>query len=258
TPHSHNFITQDGEVPGEIARKAKAQVLAYTTVTFLNDRATGGQKTDGGFAITTQANGSLLARKLVFATGMNDLLPDIPGFAECWGISVIHCPYCHGYEVRGQQTAMIANGDRAFHLASLVTNLTPTLTILTSGSASFNAEQMVKLNQRNVKVIDTKIIEIEHHNGRLKQIVFDNGQKRAFDVAYATVPAVQHSDIPASLGCELTDQGQIKVDSFQKTTLPGVFACGDAGYMMRTVASAVFSGNLAGAMVNNELAAEQF
>ncbi|AUD05966.1 NAD(P)/FAD-dependent oxidoreductase [Spirosoma pollinicola] len=258
TPQSHNFITQDGQEPGVITQKAKAQVLAYNTVKFLHDLAISGRKIDNGFVITTQSNSSFQATKLVFASGMKDIMPDIKGFAACWGISVIHCPYCHGYEYRGQNTAMIANGDRAFHLASLVSNLTPQLTILTSGKADFKPEQMAKLKHHEIKVIDAKITEIEHQNGHLRQIIFEDGKKLAFDVAYGSVPFVQHSDIPASLGCELTEQGQIKVDGFQKTTLSGVFACGDSGYMMRTVASAVFSGNLAGVMVNNELATEQF
>src|SRR5690606_408454 len=98
TPHSHNFITQDGEEPGTIAEKAKAQVLKYDTVKFLNDLAVSGKKTENGFVIATETGKEFATKKLVFATGVKDIMPGIKGFSECWGISVIHCPYCHGYE----------------------------------------------------------------------------------------------------------------------------------------------------------------
>lgn len=258
TPHSHNFITQDGEKPGVIAEKAKAQVLNYSTVEFLNDLAIFGQKIDHGFTITTKANGSFQAKKLIFASGIKDIMPDIKGFAECWGISVVHCPYCHGYEFRSQHTAIVANGERAFHLASLVNNLTDKLTILTSDKADFKPEQLVKLATHGINIVETKISEIEHQNGHLKHILFDDGTTLAFDVAYASIPFLQHSDIPDSLGCVLTEHGHIKVDNLQKTTIEGVFACGDSTSMMRSVANAVYSGNLTGAIINKELTDEQF
>lgn len=265
TPHSHNFITQDGEKPSVIAEKAKAQVLKYGTVKFLNDFALSGKKTDnlpdgkaGGFAITTQSNNEFTARKLIFATGIKDIMPSIKGVSECWGISVIHCPYCHGYEYRSQKTGIMANGERAFHIASLVNNLTDDITILTSGKADFSAEQINKLQKHHIKIIETKVSEIEHENGYLKNVVFKDGSKITFNAVYAGIPFTQHSDIPVSLGCELTEQGYIKVDTFQKTTIEGVFACGDNTAMMRSVANAIYSGNLTGAMVNKELTDEQF
>src|SRR5690606_26609566 len=99
TPHSHNFITQDGEKPHIIAEKARTQVLQYPTIKFITGIAHSGFKTEFGFTITTKANETFEAKKLIFATGLKDNMPDIKGFSECWGISVIHCPYCHGYEV---------------------------------------------------------------------------------------------------------------------------------------------------------------
>ena len=258
TPHSHNFITQDGEQPSVIAGKAKAQVLNYSTVKFLNDLAVGGKKIENGFAIATQSNNEFTAKKLVFATGIKDIIPDIKGFSECWGISVIHCPYCHGYEFRNQKTGIIANGEKALHLASLVNNLTDNLTILTSGKADFSTEQLAKLNKHHIKIIEAEISEIEHESGQIKNVTFEDGSKTDFNVTYAAIPFIQHSDIPVALGCELTEQGYIKVDLFQKTNIAGVFACGDNTAMMRSVSNAVATGNFAGAMVNKELTDERF
>lgn len=258
TSHSHNFITHDGAKPGVIAGKAREQVLNYNTVTFLNGVATGGRKTEKGFVITTRAGDEFPAKKVVFATGIKDNLPGIKGFSDCWGISVVHCPYCHGYEIRHQKTGIIANGEKAFHLASLVNNLTGDLTILTSGKADFNTNQLSKLDNHNIRVIEQEIIEIEHETGDIKNVVFNDGSKESFAATYAAVPFTQQSDIPALLGCQFTEQGYIQVDMMQKTTIDGVYACGDNCSRMRSVANAVSSGNMAGAVVNMELTNEQF
>lgn len=258
TPHSHNFITQDGEKPDAIAKKAKAQVLQYDTVEFLDDLATSGTKTEDGFTIATKSGGIFTAKKLILATGIKDLMPDIEGFSECWGISVIHCPYCHGYEFRNQRTAIMANGDRAFHLASLVHNLTKDIVILTSGTATFTPDQTARLNKNGIRIIETAPSAIGHIDGQVKNVVLSDGTKISLDAVYASIPFVQHSDIPTTLGCRLTDTGHIEVDPFQKTNTHGIYACGDNTSMMRSVANAVYTGNLTGAMVNKELTDEQF
>ncbi len=150
----------------------------YDTVHFHEGLAVEGTKTEVGFEIKTQASEVFLAKKLVFATGIRDLLPDIPGLAECWGKTVIHCPYCHGYEFRQQKTGIIAVGKRAFHLASLVNNLTGDLTILTSGKADLEEAQLVKLNRHGIKLVETEILNIEHEHGQVLVDLRQHGTKR--------------------------------------------------------------------------------
>lgn len=258
TPHSHNFITQDGEKPGIIAEKARSQVLKYKTVKFHNDLAVNGKKTENGFAITTQTDETFTAGKLIIATGIKDTLPGIKGFSACWGISVIHCPYCHGYEFRNQKTGIMANGERAYHLASLINNLTDNITILTTGKAEFNTEQLAKLDKHGIQILENEISEIEHENGQIKNVIFKDGSKMDFNAVYAAIPFEQHSAIPVALGCELTEQGHIKVDNFQQTTVEDLYACGDNSSIMRSVSNAVATGNFAGAMVNKALTDERF
>jgi thioredoxin reductase len=258
TPHSHNFITHDGEKPAVIHEKARAEISNYETIKITDDLVIAGKKIDGGFSITTRSGDEFTTKKLVFATGIKDLMPNIKGFAESWGISVVHCPYCHGYEIRGQKTGIMANGPKAMHVASLVNNLTDNITLLTNGKADFNEEQIDKLKKHNIGIIETLVSEIEHKDGKIRSVRFKDGSKIDFNALYAAIPFTQHSDIPVSLDCELSDQGYIKIDAFQKTTVDGVFACGDNAAMMRSVANAVFSGNFAGAMVNKELTDESF
>src|SRR5690606_4275694 len=128
--------------------------------------------------------------------------------------------------------------------------LTDSITILSAGKADFDSEQIGKLNKHDIKIKETKISQFEHEKGHLQNIVFEDSTKLSFNVAYAAIPFEQHSDIPVALGCELTEDGYINVDAFQKTTVQGVYACGDNTSRMRSVANAVYSGNLTGAVVN--------
>lgn len=258
TPHSHNFLTHDGEKPDVIVKKAKADVLKYDTVSFLNDAAVSGKKTENGFAITTQSGKDFHSNKLILASGIKDILPDIKGFAECWGISVVHCPYCHGYEIKDKVTAIFANGDKAFHLTAIVNNLSNKLIMITNGEAEFTEEQSKKIERHNIEIIESPILEIKHRNGLVDHVLFSDGTKRSFDALYAALEFEQHSDIANVLGCEFTEKGHIKLDSSQETTISGVYACGDNSNMMRSIANAVYSGNLTGALVNGKLVEESF
>lgn len=258
TPHSHNFITQDGEKPNVIAEKAKAQVLKYDTVKIHHDLAVIGQRTKDGFNIITQNGWDFTARKLIFASGVKDLMPNIIGFAACWGISVIHCPYCHGYEVKNEKTGILANGNFAYHYAQLVQNLTKDLTIFTNGKSLLTPEQTEKITKHNIAIIEKEIASLRHQNGNVAQIIFKDGSTFGLKAIYSRPAFEQHCKIPETLGCELTEQGLIKVDMFQKTSVANIFACGDSASPMRSVANAVATGNLTGAMVNNEMTEEEF
>jgi thioredoxin reductase len=257
TRHSHNFITQDGEKPFEIAQKAKNQVLKYDTVTLREDLVLSASQTEFGFEVIT-AEKRVTASKLIIATGIRDIFPAIEGFEDCWGKTIIHCPYCHGYEFKGENTGIMANGERAFHLASLVNNLSDSISLITSGKADFTEDQLYKLERNKINIIEKEIKKVVHENGELKEVRFDDDSVQTFTALYAALPFEQSSSIPVALGCEMTEMGYIKTGFLQKTTVPGVYACGDNAGMMRSVASAVASGNTAGAGVNSELTAERF
>ncbi|WP_300601877.1 NAD(P)/FAD-dependent oxidoreductase [Niabella sp.] len=258
TPHSHNFLTQDGKPPAEIAALARQQVARYHTVQFRTDLATSVTISGNHFIVSTHSGNRFHGRKLILATGIKDLLPAIKGVADCWGKSVIHCPYCHGYEFRNHKTGILANGPIALHFAALVRNLTSDLTVLTNGAAQFTTEELQQLQQRNIAVVQTEINALQQTGGQLQQVLFTDGTAIPLQALYARVPFEQQTSLPAALGCAFTEQGHIQADAFQKTTVPGVFACGDAVSPMRSVANAVAGGNLAGAMANHELSQEDF
>ena len=258
TPHSHNFITQDGEKPAVISAKAKLQVEFYKTVQFYNGLAVKASKIENGFEIVTASGDVFTARKILFATGVKDLLPEIDGFAECWGISVLHCPYCHGYEVKNEKTAIIANDEMGFEFAKLISNWTKDLRLCTNGKSELTLEQTEILKNKSVLILEEEIVSLQHNAGYISNIVFKDGEKVEVKAIYARVPFEQHCALPKDLGCEINEMGYLKVDFMQKTNISGIYASGDATTQMRSVALAVSTGSFAGAVINKELIDEDF
>jgi thioredoxin reductase len=258
TPKSHNFLTQDGKTPKEISSIAKQQVQEYKTVKFHDGFVVNVIKTSNGYEIATKNKHTFLTKKIIFATGVKDIMPAIKGFSECWGISVIHCPYCHGYEVKNEKTGILANGDTAFHYAQLISNWTKNLTIFTNGQPTLTEEQINKIKKHNIPIVEKEIISLNHKNGDLHEIVFADNTTYQVKAIYARPDNKQHCDIPEKLGCELTEQGLIKVDKFQKTTVENIFACGDNANPLRAIFNAVSTGNTAGAIMNNGMTEEEF
>lgn len=258
TPYSHNFITHDGDSPAAITALANLQVGKYETVKFFKGLAINGIKTEHGFEIQVASDEIFSAKKIIFATGIRDKLPGIEGVAACWGISVLHCPYCHGYEVRQEKTGILGNGELAFDFTRLISNWTNDLALFTNGISTLTTGQREKLEKHQIKIIEAEIERLEHINGQLQNIILRDGTKFLLKALYAPVPFEQHCTIPASLGCQLNEEGFIKVDAFQETTVSGIFACGDNATAMRTVANAVAMGTTAGMVLSKKMILEEF
>lgn len=258
TPHSHNFLTNDGKTPAELSGIAKQQVSMYSSVTLVDALATAVKKTGSGFEVEVQTKQTYSGKKLIFATGIKDIFPSIKGLPESWGISVLHCPYCHGYEVRHQKTGILANGDTAFELSSLIANWTDDLTVYTNGKSILTEQQLQILAKHNITVVEAGIDELDHSNGYIRSIIFKDGNQAPLKALYARLPFEQHSTIPQQLGCELTEDGYIKIDTAHRTSVKGVYACGDNVTRIRTVANAVAMGTTTAIMINKELIEESF
>ncbi|TCC93869.1 NAD(P)/FAD-dependent oxidoreductase [Pedobacter frigiditerrae] len=258
TPHSHNFLTRDGETPANLAAIAKAQVLAYPTVRFLEGIADNAVKTETGFEIKTSNQQVFVAKKLVITTGVKDIFPAIKGFAECWGISVLHCPYCHGYEVRGEKTGVIANGEIGFEFSKLISNWTKDLTLFTNGIADIDSVSQAKLLARNINIVQKEIKEIVHEKGSVQRLKFRDESTFVLEAIYARVGMEHNTKIITDLNIQLNEQCYVDVNSFRQTNVYGVYAAGDCTTMMRSVSDSVAGGNMVGAMLNKELVNEQF
>ena len=258
TPHSHNFLTQDGKTPSEIATLAKQQVLEYDTVTFFEGFATKGKKITNQFEIQVTSGETFRADKLIFATGIKDEMPNIEGFSACWGISMLHCPYCHGYEVRNEKTGILGNGEHGNELSMLISNWTNDLTLYTNGKSTLTLEQTEKIVKRKINIVEKEIQKLEHQKGYVQNIIFKDGTKAEVKAMYSRNSFEQHCAIPEALGCELNDEGYIKVNPSQETSVDGVYACGDNVTRMRSVANSVAMGTAAGMMASKKMILEQF
>lgn len=258
TQHSHNLITHDGDSPAVIALQAKQQVLAYNTVKFKQGLATEAKIHGSKFTVKTDDGESFTASKLLFTTGVKDILPDLPGLSDCWGITVLHCPYCHGYEVKNVPTGILGNGEEAFEYAKLISNWTNNLTIFTNGPATIDEEQQSVLKNYNISINELKISQLRHNNGVLQDVMFEDGSTQAINAIYHRPMLKQHCNLPENLGCELNEYDFIKVDNMQQTTVPGVFAAGDNTTMFRSLSIAIADGSKAGAVINKQLVDERF
>jgi thioredoxin reductase len=196
TPHSHNFLTHDGDTPAEIAAVARHRVEQYDTVQFCRDTALKGMQMENGFLIETAQGRKFEAKKLIFATGIVDEMPGIPGFTDCWGISALHCPYCHGYEVRHRRTGVLANGEGAFEFATLLSNWTADLTLFTNGPSGLSIGERNRLEAHSIPVVEDEIERMEHREGYLQEMIFKNGYRVPLTVLYSRRPFTQHCDIP--------------------------------------------------------------
>lgn len=253
TPYSHNFLTQDGQTPANISAIARQQVAQYHTVQFLNDLATDAVQNGTGFIIRVTSGDSFHAHKLIFATGIRDLLPAITGLADCWGISVLHCPFCHGYEVKDAKTGILGNGDYSFEFSRLIRNWTADLTLFTNGSAKLTPEQYATLQEQHISIVEKTIRQLVQEDGYVRHIVFEDGTTAPVTALYTHAPFEQHCPLPEKLGCGCTTEGYLITDNTQQTTIPGVFACGDNTTRLRTVANAVSMGTAAGIAVTKSL-----
>ena len=258
TPHSHNFLTQDGATPAALRAQALAEVRHYPTIELRADEALRATPTAGGFLVETAAGTTLKAQKLVLATGITDLLPALPGFAECWGISVLHCPYCHGYEVADQPLGVFGNGDVGFEFARLIHHWSRQLTLFTDGPATLTAAQQQALARHKIAIIETPITGLLHEQGYLRAVQLADGAAHPLAAVFARVPFQLPGTLAQQLGCTISETGYVQVDDFQRTSVPGVYAAGDNTTPMRALAAAVAAGSKAAAVLNKELIDERF
>jgi thioredoxin reductase len=250
--HSHGFLGQDGSDPAEIADRAREQLLAYPNVTWLADRATSAERLDDGFALTDTSGIRHQARTVVLATGIKDGLPDIPGLAERWGKAVFHCPYCHGYELDRGRIGVLAVSEISMHHALMLPDW-GTTTFFINGAFEPSVDQLGQLAARGVAVEHGKIRALE---GDPIDVVLEDHRRIALDGLFTATATEISTPIASQLGCDLADgpTGRfIRTDEMKATSVPGVFACGDAARAAGNVALAVGDGAMAGAATHRKL-----
>lgn len=252
-PYSHNFITHDGSRPDEIRQLAREQVLAYDTIHMIRGEVVKGHRSEDELVVELSDGRTYAGRKIIFATGIADQMLNIDGFTECWGVSVLHCPYCHGFEVRGLVTGVIGNGTGGYEYAQLISNWTTRLTLFTNGPSELTPTETTALKEKGIRIEVFPIAQVNASNGFISSVRLTSGSEVPLSVLYARCPFKQHCAVPEQLGCAITDEGYIRVDNSLQTSIDNVYACGDNSSPMRTVANAVATGTAVGMHVNRAL-----
>lgn len=264
TSESHNFITHDGENPAHIKSVAREQLEKYERTTFIDDSVTILEKrdVDSIFKVVTEQNGEILGKYLILATGVDDGVErsSIKGIERFFGNSVIHCPYCHGYEFAGGKAGVsLQNPAMLKHMVPTIFNWNKDLTVF-SNNESLNAFGIEELTKRGVKVITEPIVEVNGDAPYLKSVTLASGDQIDLDVLYTILdPIVNLKEQIAQLGVEFGEDGLIKTEKpFQNTNISGVFAAGDCQSFMRSLVVSTYSGQMAGVGVAHSLQVSQW
>ncbi|MEO3998275.1 NAD(P)/FAD-dependent oxidoreductase [Mesorhizobium sp. CAU 1732] len=251
---SHGFLGRDGHAPGLIAEEAKAQLMAYPTVDWIVGTAIQASGTIDDFRITTDTGRVVSGRRVVLATGVEDVLPDVPGLAGQWGVGAMTCPYCHGYELDMGPVGVLATSQNSIHQAMLLPEW-GTTTFFTDNAVTLDTDTSADLARRGVTIEETPVAAIDGDPGS-PLVRLEDGRRIEIAGLFVATSVRMASPVAEMLGCTFGDSpfgSIIAVDAMKATSVPGVIACGDVTRGAGSVALSVGDGALAGTMVHRSL-----
>ena len=258
--HMHGVLGHDGVPPQDLLARGRAEVARYG-VEVRPGRAARVDVADGGVVVTLDDGGApLTARALVLATGMTDVLPDVPGLAERWGSGVLHCPYCHGWEVRGQRLGVLAASPLSPHQAELVRQWSDHVTFFTAGlGGPLDDDVAARLRARGVALEEAAVAEVLGDGGAVTGVRLVDGRVVELDALFTGAMAQPHDDAVAHLGLDRADTpvgSFLAVDAFGKTSAERIWAAGNVVDPGATVPMSSGAGARVGGMVNMALVAD--
>ncbi|MFC4554924.1 NAD(P)/FAD-dependent oxidoreductase [Georgenia faecalis] len=258
--HMHGVLGHEGTPPAELAARGRAEAAGYG-VRFVDDVAARVDDTGDGVRVTLGDGGAVDGRVAILAAGVSDDLPDIPGLAERWGRTVLHCPYCHGWEVRGQRLGVLAISPASVHQAQLVRQWSDDVVLFSAGAGPLPAETVERLRARGIRLVDEPVVEVladgdavtgvRTADGRLVEVgaVFTGGTLRPHDAMVA------HLDLARADG---PGPSVLAVDPTGRTSNPRIWAVGNVRDPMANVPLVIGAGAMAGAVVNMALVEQEF
>jgi thioredoxin reductase len=258
----HNFLSRDGTPPAQIYAAGRDEVTRYGgevvtgRVTALSRDGDRFRVEMGGRAVT--------ARRLLMATGLRDELPQVPGLAARWGIDVLHCPYCHGWEVRDRRIGILATGPGAAHQALLFRQLSPHVTVLRHTAPELAREQREQLTALGVSIVEGTVSRVEAGASGLTGVKLDDGTSVPLDALIIAPRMTANAELLRPLGlvpAEVRLDGQligtqVEAGPTGATGVPGVWVAGNLASIQAQVITAAAAGLTAGAAINADLAAE--
>lgn len=244
---AHNVLGEDGTPPGDLLAAARRQVAAYPTVKLVSARAETVSGEPDAFVVKTADGETIESRRLILSYGIVDEFPAIPGFAESWGKTVIHCPFCHGYEVAGKPWGLLYSSPMSLHGPTLYANWTNNITLILDGH-EINGEERSKLEKRGVKIHDSKLVAIDQDKGRIRSVTLQDGTDISLTALFAHPQNRPSAELHGQLGLETkpTPTGtMLAIGEMGATSRPGIFAAGDLSMAMHSITFSANSGSLA-------------
>jgi thioredoxin reductase len=247
--HMHGFISRDGTPPADLLRDARAEALRYG-VQLIDERVV---RAGPGFTLTLGSGRSVAARQVLLATGAADALPDIAGARDRWGRDLLHCPYCHGWEVRDQAIGVLGTGPGSVAHAQLLRGWSDDVAYL-SHTQEVSAGDRAALAARGIAVVDGVVAELVVTGDRLRAALLADGRVIERDALFIRPAVRARPGSPAAmLGCELDAAGLVHTDAEGRTSVPGVWAAGNATDPRAQVITAAGQGSAAAIAMNTEL-----
>ena len=256
----HGFLTRDGTDPAALLQAGREEVRGYGA-RVLDGRVASAESVDGDFTVTLEDGRRVGARRLLVTTGLVDELPDVPGVRERWGRDVLHCPYCHGWEVRDQAIGVLASGPMAMHQALLFRQLTADLTLFLHTAPRPTDEEAEQLAALGITVVEGEVASLEVHEDRLMGVRLQNGEVIPRSAVVVSPRLAARAGILADLGLETTELPHglgeyVESDATGLTAVPGVWVAGNVTDPTAQVLASASAGAMAGAVINADLVAE--
>ncbi|MEL6306745.1 MAG: NAD(P)/FAD-dependent oxidoreductase [Chloroflexota bacterium] len=227
----HNFVGLDSLLPSEIRAQAWQQINVYNSAELREERVSDVQAHELGFAVSSDKGTSITAKHVILALGYRDVYPDIPGFIDCWGNTIIACPFCDGYENHDRVWGLVASSPLALeHMPKMHQNWTPQAKIILTPQVTLDDEYHTELTEQGISVHEGTVAEIHHDSGKINSVTLSTGERVALGTLWwrpDDTPQQLTKNIIADFELELDEQGYIKTDDYYQTTVQRLWAVGD-------------------------------
>jgi thioredoxin reductase len=245
--HMHGFLSRDGMAPAELLAAGRAEVVGYSGE-LVADRVA---RIDEGFVMHLAGGRALPARRVLVATGLRDELPDVPGLRERWARDVLHCPYCHGYEVRDQPLGVLG----ALHLGLLLPQWSADV-VFFPHRTELSADEREQLVARGVHIEDGEVTGLAVDGDALRGVELADGRVVPRAALFVGPRFVPRDELLAGLGCATVEDGRVRTDPTGRTSVPGVWAAGNVVDPRAQVVTAAGMGSAAAIALNADLVQE--
>ncbi|SNR51440.1 NAD(P)/FAD-dependent oxidoreductase [Hymenobacter mucosus] len=262
SPAVQGFLTRDGTHPEELIRLGREQLAPYKSVEVREARVTNIEVFKRYFRLTLEGSTghttTYTTRKVLLATGVDDELPPLDGMRDLWGRGVLHCPYCHGWEVRNKPLAVYGRHKSVTGLALLVSRWSSDVIVCTDGWGGLSPNARRRLRRQGIALKEDEMMCLEGtQEGDLQHLVFKSGEKLARQAVFIHAHQHQRSPLAEQLGCRFTEKGAIVIDKDQQSSVPGVYAAGDITPGTQQALLAAAKGSQAAICINETLTREE-